>query len=67
LVEKKVWVGDPVVAAVAVEQEAVVVLAEEWHWRALVVDPVAEDIAGKMVERKDVESTACSDRAEVIV
>ena len=32
-----------------------------------VVDPVAEDIAGRMVGRKDVESTACSDRAEVIV
>jgi len=31
LVEKKVWVGDPVVAAAVVEQEAVVVLAEQWH------------------------------------
>jgi hypothetical protein len=31
LVEKKFWVGDPVVAAVAVEQVVVVVLVEQWH------------------------------------
>jgi hypothetical protein len=29
----------------------------------LVVDPVAEDTADRMVERKDVESTAYIDRA----
>jgi hypothetical protein len=63
LVEKKFWVGDPVVAVV--EQEAVVVLAEQWHLRVLVVDPVAEDIADRMAGRKDVESTACIDRAKV--
>jgi hypothetical protein len=31
LVENKSWAEEPVVAAVAVEQEAVVVLAEQWH------------------------------------
>ena len=31
LVENKSWAEDPVVAAVVVEQEAAVVLAEQWH------------------------------------
>jgi hypothetical protein len=31
LVENKSWAEDPVVAAVAIEQEAAVVLAEQWH------------------------------------
>jgi hypothetical protein len=31
-----------------------------------VIDQVAEDIAGRMAGRKDVESTACIGRVEVI-
>jgi hypothetical protein len=65
LVENKSWTEDPVVAAVAVEWEVVVVPAEQWHLRALVVNPVTEDIAGRMVGRKDVESTAYIGRVEV--